>query len=175
MTMQTSPSPEVKVPSLTRAVVLAILLVIVDALWLNQGVIAFLVGLGLLFIGLPRTLLRKFVLVRPQRLRNLGVYLSAVVLIFLLNALNNRIAQSRAEALVSAVKSFHSENQRYPQSLEELVPRYIEHVPLAKYTLIFNQFRYVTSDNGTYLEYMDMPPFGRPVYSFSRGEWLYLD
>lgn len=173
--MQTPPSPEVKVPSLTRAVVLAILLVIVDALWLNQGVIAFLVGLGLLFVGLPRALLRKFVPVRPQRLRNLGVYLSAVVLVFLINALNSRLAQSRAEVLVSAVKSFHSENQRYPQSLEELVPRHIEQVPLAKYTLMFNQFRYFTSDNATYLEYMDMPPFGRPVYSFSRGEWLYLD
>ncbi|WP_157648676.1 hypothetical protein [Thiobacillus denitrificans] len=175
MTMQTPPSPEVKVPSLTRAVVLAILLIIIDALWLNQGVIAILVGLGLLFIGLPRTLLRKFVPVRSQRLRNLGVYLSAVALVFLLNTLNNRLAQSRAEVLVSAVKSFHSENQRYPQSLEELVPRYIEQVPLAKYTLMFNQFGYIASDNGTYLEYMDMPPFGRPVYSFSRNEWFYLD
>lgn len=169
------PSPEVKVPSLIRAVVLAILLVIVDALWLNQGVITILVGLGLLFVGLPRTFLRKFASVRPQRLRNLGVYLLAVVLVFILNTLNNRLAQSRAEVLVSAVKSFNSENQRYPKSLEELVPIYIEQVPLAKYTLTFNQFRYFTSDNDTYLEYMDMPPFGRPAYSFSKGEWLYLD
>lgn len=134
-----------------------------------------LVGLGLLLFSLPRTYLPKFAPVRSQRLRNLAIYLSAVALVFGLNALNNRLAQSRADFLITAVNLFHSENQVYPQSLEELVPRYIKEVPLAKYTLEFNQFRYTRSETDTYLYYMDMPPFGRPTYSFQKGEWFYLD
>lgn len=134
-----------------------------------------LVGLGLLLVSLPRTYLRKFASVRSKRLRNLGIYLSAVVLVFGLNALNNRLAQSRADFLITAVNLFYSENQGYPQSLEQLVPRYIKEVPLAKYTLVFNQFRYARSETDTYLYYMDLPPFGRPTYSFQKAEWLYLD
>lgn len=175
MTIQNQTPPEVKAPSLARAAFLAALLITVDAFLLNQGAIAVLVGLGLLFIGLPRTFLRKFVAVRPQRLRNLGIYLSAVALVFTLNTLNNKIARNRAEVLVSAVKSFHTENQRYPKSLEELMPKYVEQIPLAKYTLMFNKFGYKTSENDTYLMYTDMPPFGRPIYSFPRGTWDYLD
>lgn len=175
MTIQTQASTEMRGPSLARAFILSALLVTVDAFWLNQGVIAMLVGLGLLLVSLPRTYLRKFAPVRSQRLRNLGIYLSAVFLVFGFNALNNQLAQSRADFLIAAVNLFHSENQAYPQSLEQLVPGYIKEVPLAKYTLVFNQFRYARSETDTYLQYMDMPPFGRPVYSFQKGEWFYLD
>lgn len=101
-------SPEVQAPYLTRAVILSLLLVLIDALWLNQGGLAFLVGIFVLLVGLPRSLLRKFAPTRLQRLRNLGIYLSAVVLVFVLNYLNNQIAQSRADVLVSSVKKFES-------------------------------------------------------------------
>lgn len=144
MTIHTKASTEVQEPSLVRAFILSVLLVMVDAFWLNQGAIAMLVGLGLL-------------------------------LVFGLNALNNRLAQSRADLSITAMNSFHSENQGYPQSLEELVPRYIKEVPLAKYTLMFNQFGYARSETDTHLEYMDLPPFGRPIYSFQKREWFYLD
>lgn len=53
-------------PSLQRTIVLGVLLVALDALILNQGAIALLVGLWLLFVGLPRTFLaKKYVTVRP--------------------------------------------------------------------------------------------------------------
>ena len=168
-------SPEVQAPSLARAVILSLLLVLIDALWLNQGVLAFLVGAFVLLVGLPRSLLREFAPTRLQRLRDLGIYLSAVVLVFGLNHLNYQVAQSRADVLVSAVKNFYSENQRYPQSLNDLVPRYVEQIPSAKYTLTSNEFRYVNSEGGVYLEYMEVPPFGRPYFSFNEGQWLYMD
>ena len=168
-------SPEVQAPSLTRAVILSLLLVLIDALWLNQGVLAFLVGAFVLLVGLPRSLLREFAPTRLQRLRDLGIYLSAVVLVFGLNYANNQVAQSRADVLVSAVKSFYSENQHYPQSLNDLVPRYVEQIPSAKYTLTSNEFRYVNSEQGVYLEYTELPPFGRPHFSFNDDQWLYMD
>jgi len=168
-------SPEEEAQSLPLAVTLSLLLILIDALWLNQGGIAFLVGAFVLLVGLPRSLLRKFAPTRLQRLRNLGIYLSAVVLVFGLNHLNNQIAQSRADVLVSAVKTFYSENQHYPQSLNDLVPRYVEQIPSAKYTLASNEFRYVNSEQGVYLEYTELPPFGRPHFSFNTGQWLYMD
>ncbi|MFH1602606.1 MAG: hypothetical protein ABIH03_01720 [Pseudomonadota bacterium] len=163
-------------PSLQRAIVLALLLVVCDAFLLNQGAVALLVGLWLLFVGLPRTFLaKKYVTVRPQRLRNIAIYLVAVILVFALNAANNRVARARAEDLIAVVKAFHAKYQRYPKSLEELVPNYLERVPVAKYTLIFNRFWYMTSVDYTSLFYVDFPPFGRPTYSFTHDKWRYLD
>jgi len=163
-------------PSLARALVLGALLVAVDAFFLNQGALALVVGLWLLFVSLPRTFLaRKFQAVRRERLTNLAVYFVAVILVFVLNAWNNSMARSRAEVLISAVKSFHARNQRYPNSLEELVPQFIDRVPLAKYTFTFNNFWYRTSAESTVLFYVEVPPFGRPTYSFTRNEWGYLD
>jgi len=174
--MPNEQSPSIPQPSLWRAVLLGALYVVVDAFILNQGAVALLVGLWLLLVGLPRTFLaKKYATVRAQRLRYLGVYFVAVLLVFAINATNNRLAQSRAERLVSAVKAFHAQNHRYPKSLEELVPDYVELVPLAKYTFLFNKFSYYTSDQGTSLFYADFPPFGRPTYSFTRNEWGYLD
>ena len=155
---------------------LGALLVAVDAFILNQGAIALVVGLWLVLVGLPRTFLaKKYATVRGPRLRNMAVYLAAVILVFALNAANNLLARSRAEALVLAIKSFHAKNQRYPGSLAELVPDHADRVPVAKYTLMFNRFWYSTSSQGTILYYMDLPPFGRPTYSFTRNEWVYLN
>jgi hypothetical protein len=162
--------------SLQEAIVIGLLLIVIDAFVLNQGAIALVVGLWLLLVGLPRTFLaKKYVTVRPQRLRNIAVYLTAVIMVFVLNAVNNRIAQARAESLITAVKAFHAKNQRYPRSLEELVPDFVEQVPVAKYTFVESRFVYVTSDRSTILFYVASPPFGRPTYSFTRNEWQYLD
>ena len=162
-------------PSLARAVVLSGALVFFDALWLNQGLFSLLFAAGVLLIGLPRAFLRKLRPVRRQRLRNLAVYLCAVLLVWVLNVLNNRIAQSRAEELIAAVKAYREKNGRYPERLQELVPSFITQVPLAKYTLSFNTFTYVASDVDPLLIYAALPPFGRPVYSFAGGKWGYLD
>jgi hypothetical protein len=162
--------------SIWRPVLLGTLLVLIDAFFLNQGVLALLVGSWTLLVGLPRTFLaKKYAKVRAARLRNIAIYFVAVILVFVLNAANNRLARSRAETLVSGVKAFHDKNQRYPKSLEELVLGCVERVPLAKYTVMFNRFLYFTSDQGTSLFYVALPPFGRPYYSFTRDAWRYMD
>lgn len=76
--MQQQTPSQAKPRSLRRAFVLAGTLVFVDAFWINQGVLSGLVALGLLFVYVPRTLLEaRFV---TERVRNLAIYLSAVVL-----------------------------------------------------------------------------------------------
>jgi hypothetical protein len=62
-----------------------------------------------------------------------------------------------------------------PKSLQDLVPEYIERVPVAKYTFLFNRFWYYSSNDDTTLFYVELPPYGRPTYSFSRKEWGYVD
>lgn len=162
-------------PSLHKAVGGAIALVFFDAFFLNQGAISALVGVGLILIGLPLAVLRRPYSARAARIRNLGVYALAIITVFALNAANNRLAHYRAEALISAIKSFHQKYHRYPEKLDNLVPEFIEHVPVAKYTLFINNFFYRADDGKAVLFYVSFPPFGRPIYSFSKDEWGYLD
>lgn len=160
---------------LHHALILAALLVGIDAFVLNQGVISLFFGLGLVFIGLPRSFLRKFAGIRAARLRNLSIYAAAVILVFVVNAANNRLARGRAESIVAAIKAFDSKYARYPESLNDLVPEFIERVPKAKYTLMYGDFAYFKSDEGAHLYYVAIPPFGRPMYDFARNQWTYLD
>jgi hypothetical protein len=173
--MQEKISLPPKVRSFRQSLVIAGSLVLVDAFLMNQGFISILFGLGLLFLGLPRAFRRKFAPVRSRLLRNLTVYFAAIALVFVLNWANNRIAASRGDALVAAIKAFQVKHQEYPKSLEALVPEFIESVPRAKYTLLYGHFKYLNSKGSTFLYYTALPPFGRPTYNFNRGSWGYLD
>lgn len=172
--MNMAPNPP-KVTTFRRAVLAGALLVFVDAIWLNQGVLAGLVGAGLVLIGLPRALLKNPDPVRAQRLRNLAVYAASVILVFALNALNNRIAASRAEAIISSINAFHAKYDRYPESLQALAPEFLADVPRAKYTLGQNSFHYRLAAGQAVLFYVEFPPFGRPIYRFSEHKWGYID
>ena len=119
MTTPLPSSSQTKSPaSLGKALFWAALLIFLDAFLFNQGAIAGIVGLCIVFIGLPRTFLAKFAAVRKQRFRNLGIYTCAVILVFVFNGLNNRLARDRANMLVTAIKAFQAKNQHYPESLK---------------------------------------------------------
>ena len=163
-------------PTLWRAIFLATLLITFDAIILGQGGVALFVGIWVLLIALPLTFLKeKYATVRSQRLRNMTIYIGAVLLVFAINAANNRLAQSRTESLVTAVKAFHTRHGTYPNSLEELVPEFVDRIPVAKYTLGQNQFWYQTSDRYTAISYVRVAPFGRSVYSFAEDKWGFRD
>ena len=95
----------------------------------------------MIVIVLPRAFLPKFRATRRERLRNIGIYLLAVATVVGLNRLNNFIAARRADDVIAAVKAFHAQNGRYPESLDALVPEFLTAVPRAKYTLTYGQFR----------------------------------
>jgi hypothetical protein len=172
--MQAEAGVRPNLPSLGRVVSLAVLLVFVDAFCLNQGGIAGFTGIVLL-VRLRRISREKVAAVQRHRLRNWGIYMTAVVLVFVLNVTNNKIAQRRANTLVSAVKGYHAKYQRYPESLNELVPEFAQRIPRAKYTLLFSFFWYGNEEGSAILFYVAVPPFARPTYSFSRDKWIYPD
>lgn len=158
-----------------KPILFSVALVVLDAFLLNQGIISLFVALGVVFVGLPRAFLRKFAGAKRQRFARLSVYLAAVVLVFALNVMNSRIAKSRAEEIIVAVQAYRAKHQRYPARLQDLMPDHLEHIPRAKYTLWFNDFRYRAVADDPWLEYTELPPFGRPFYSFRRGAWFYMD
>jgi len=151
-------------------------LVLADAFWINQGVISLLVALWAILIGLPRGVLaRKFAGARLRRAGILAIYVAAAATVWTCNWANNLHARQEAEVVIAAVKAFRADNQRYPRTLGELVPRYVDAVPRAKYTLSLNHFTYLPAGEAPLLYYVALPPFGRPTYSFATGRWGYLD
>ena len=152
----------------------ATLLVVLDGLIVGQGFSAF-VGLWTLFVSLPRAWLDRDGERRRRRFRRAGIYLGAVVLIVGWIMANQIIAERRANALVASVKAFKVEHQRYPDRLQELVPRFAPTVPLAKYILLEAPFIYYRSKDRPLLMYFVAFPFGRSVYNFEKDRWSFLD
>lgn len=146
-----------------------------DAFIANQGGIAALVGLWMLFIALPTAVLIDEPERRQRSLARVAIFLGAVLLVFGLNWANNQIARHRAETLIAAIEAFVQKNDRFPEKLDELVPDFIDHVPSAKYTLAFSSFYYGSSPDSHSLSYVALPPFGRPIYNFETSNWWYLD
>ena len=87
----------------------------------------------------------------------------------------NVIARERAESLVVAVEQFHAKHGRYPERLGEIVPEFIPEIPKAKYVLIADRFRYFKSDSRHSLMYVEIPPFGRRIYTFEDRRWTTLN
>ncbi len=123
---------------------------------------------------------------RPMRLERAKLALitfSLVVGSVLSVVLDNWLARGRAERVVAAVEQFQRELQRYPASLDELVPTYLPAVPRAKPLTLgqFGEFWYSPgSEPGKgadkpFLSYTDLPPFGRVDYDFRRRRFGRLD
>lgn len=161
----------VRVPPLKRVLLCASAIFVVDAIVLNQGAIAMSVGLWMALGTLPLTLRAKYASVRGERLRNIGVYVTACVLVLAYNSVNNDIANEQAENVVTAVKAFHAKYQRYPKTLPEIVPEFIAEIPRAKYTVLSGEFRYLAGDGKPLLLYQVLPPFGTRMYYFESGTW----
>jgi hypothetical protein len=117
-------------------------------------------------------LLHRFGLATGPTFR-LGLVLSlcAIAIMVTIN-FNNKLAQQRANTLVSAIAHYRALAGHYPPALDDLVPVYIDAVPRAKYTLSFNRFEYDNFGERVMLSYADAPPFGRIGYDFSERRWL---
>jgi hypothetical protein len=151
---------------------LSLLMVLLDGL----GLYAFLVGVFLIFVYLPRSLLaRKYATCRKDRLIRFSLYLTAVGVVLSLIPINRQIAQDRAERIIAAVENYKAAEGRYPDRLDQLVPKFMAEVP-AKARVAFTDsgFRYLAGD-GPMLMYVAMPPFGRRIYTFETRSWGFID
>ncbi len=159
-----------------KTIIYAAVIFCVDAFFMNQGAIAVITLLVVVFVFLPKTI---FGHIRKREYKTgyikCLIYGSAAFLVFGSNYLNNIIAHNRSVTLITTIEQYKSDNGVYPESLEALVPKYIESVPTAKFTLSWNRFYYWGQDGDASLLYVAVPPFGRPIYRFSKKKWGYLD
>lgn len=155
-----------------RPVILSLALVLFDAL----GVFAAAIGIFLLCVYLPRSLLAgKFAACRRERLIRLALYLAAVAVVLSLIPINKRIAEERAGRIIAAVESFKAANGNYPDRLDQLVPQFIAEIPgHARIAVADIGFRYFAGEHPQ-LMYVAMPPFGRKVYHFASKSWGFID
>jgi hypothetical protein len=85
--------------------------------------------------------------------------------------------------VIFAVKQYKAKYQRYPETLQTMVPEFLFSVPVAKYSLLYNDFKYWRKDykideqlhEVATLLYVTLPPFGRPVFYFEEDRWGYID
>jgi hypothetical protein len=102
----------------------------------------------------------------PKRL----IYLGTAVLIFFTNSINLRIAAHRAQLLVVACEQYRAAHGEYPRQLENLVPEFVSEIPLAKYTLFENRFKYISTEGRHVLLY-SLIPFEHKSYVFEFKQW----
>jgi len=153
----------------------AALLFFVDAILANQGAISVIVGIFVLFISVPRALFGRDRALRTLRLKKSAIWLIAVVGVFAFNRVSNEMAHRRANDVIVAVKAYHQQHGVYPKRLDDLVPAFLPSVPRAKYVLFLGEFKYLYDAANPALFYVEVPPFGRPTFSFGRNKWDYLD
>jgi len=153
----------------------AFTLFIIDALILNQGVIAVVTAFVWLLLGIHTLIFTKAITIRSFKLRRCLVWVTTGALVLISNWANNQLAQHRADRLVKALMSYQMKYHDYPNSLESLAPEFIARVPKAKFILTFNEFTYFYIDGTASLYYVSVPPFGRQVYSFKEHEWFFHD
>jgi hypothetical protein len=86
-----------------------------------------------------------------------------------------RVAEANAQRIVAACEKYHAAKGRFPKRLDELVPEYMNSVPVAKYCL-GSGFSYASlSDNTAKLWWAIVPPHYRKIYDFESRSWSYLD
>jgi hypothetical protein len=93
------------------------------------------------------------------------------------DAFQLRVAETNGQRIVAACEEYHAANGRFPGDLDELVPKYMNSVPVAKYCLgPGSLFFYTSSTSGaTMLAWEIVAPHYRRIYNFDTRRWSYLD
>jgi hypothetical protein len=93
------------------------------------------------------------------------------------DAFQLRVAEANGQRIVAACEEYHAANGRFPENLDELVPKYMNSVPVAKYCLgPWSKFIYVSRTPGDAMLFWHIvPPHYRKIYRFETRSWSYLD
>ena len=162
-----------KPAGLRSVLIVASLLFVMDALIGNAVVLSLLVGIFQVVVGLPLLLLKQER--RLQRLRNIGIFLGVLVMVVVMVNVNAYIAPLHAHRLVEAIESYRAATGVYPQKLDDLVPKFIDHVPCAQYTIGGN-FRYVCGGKAEPpMLWYNPHQMDHRIYHFKTKDWGYLD
>ncbi len=87
------------------------------------------------------------------------------------------IAAANGERIYAACEDFNRDNGRYPETLDELCPRYLRYIPRAKYCLWSGEFVYIIDKGrpGYILKWYLIPPMARMVHNSGKPGWFLVD
>ena len=110
-------------------------------------------------------------------LTRIAIPMVTFLLVLANDAFQRGVAETNAEKVVAACESYRVDNGRFPRKLDQLVPRYLDSVPVAKYCLGPGRFIYTSSENTgvAKLFWYVAPPRLRKVYDFEARSWSYLE
>ena len=155
---------------------IALILAVLDTFVFGQGVFSIALCLAGFLYYLPRAIgahpdpaLFRLRVIKAVVVISAGAASIAAIVSF------NAIAEARALKVIAAVESFKGRFGRYPEKLDEVVPLYLEEVPMAKPAGMMRAFDYRNLEGEHTLMYTVVPPFGRKIYTFERKRWSALD
>jgi hypothetical protein len=161
-----------KPSSLLSVLIVASLFFFFDAVMMNVVCLSLLGGIVQVMVGLPLLFLKQEE--RRQRLRNIGIFLGVLVMVVVMVNVNAYIAPLHADRLIEAIESYRAATGVYPKKLDDLVPKFIDHVPYAQYTIggIF----WYTGGGTTEPPTLWYNPHGMDhhTYYFKTKDWHYL-
>ncbi len=122
--------------------------------------------------ALINMLMRRFTMAIACGLAVL-VYVVTCDAIFTARDATNRLAEKNAEPVIAALKQFKTEQGRFPGSLNELVPRYLQTIPRAASAWRHNHFWYEASHRGetARLYYWCLWPCTKAYFDFRYQMW----
>ena len=123
-----------------------------------------------ILIGLPALLLASD---SDKAWRRLRIWLSmSFVTVFLMYAVGGRV-QERAAPIATAIEAFKTEAGHYPESLDMLVPKYLEELPILRFSLVQPQILYGLMEGKPYLRIPTVSgdPFANHEYDFETKAW----
>ncbi|MFH1453124.1 MAG: hypothetical protein ABIH00_03995 [Armatimonadota bacterium] len=146
------------------------LLFFLDALIFQQGIIAVITALTVIFYFVPRTFFvlkdrEKFI----KNTENIVIYGIVAIAVILCIQASHKIAAKRADIVISALEKYNEEYRHYPSDLKQLTPDFLSKVPKAKPTLMFSNFFYTSLDDGYILAYTVYKILARKLLFLNRG------
>ncbi len=152
----------------------AIVVLCFDAFLMNFVFLSALLAVWQALVVLPLSFLKRNEETRSQRLRNVGISLGTMLVVCALVILNGHIAPLRADRLIDAIETYRRENGAYPEQLESLVPRYIDRIPTAQYT-IMGEFHYQPHVDPEPILWYNPHGMDHRLYKFGSKTWHYLN
>jgi hypothetical protein len=168
-----TPKPAFFQPAgLPAVLIVASLLFFMDALIVNAVFLSLLVGIFQVVVGIPLLYLKDG---RHQRLRNISILLGVFATVIIAVNVNAYVAPLHADRLIKAIESYRAANGIYPQKLDDLVPKFVDHVPHAQYTLggVFFYVRGGTKEPP--MLWYNPHGMDHRTYHFETKDWNYLD
>ena len=166
--------------NLKRTIILALSLMIFDVYIFTTLMLGFQLTLLFSFVLGLSALLYLF---KDKQLAMLcakksSIYILAFCGIVGMLKFNSYIGLENAKKIIHATNAYYTENKKYPDSLSELVPDYLDAIPVCAYRLIDYRYEYLIDIEGyPRLSWLAEPQasVGLQFYDFNEDTWIYLD